>query len=137
MDDAFDLEIELRMVQEDLRELPAEAFNDRITLRDRIIELEAAIANATPVPVDSLQSELAELEAKRLVMVKTRMNPSNANGGLGLAGGIDPNFLHKANRRIDEMTGIREVEERIREIERLLDGAPSGSPPPTAKRPPS
>jgi hypothetical protein len=120
MDDPFELEIELRMVREDLRELPAEAFNERITLRDRIIQLEAAIAAATPVPVDSLRSELAELEAKRVVLVKTRMDPSNSNGGLGLAGGIDPNFLHKANRRIDELTGIKDVETRIREIQRLL-----------------
>ncbi len=109
------------MVREDLRELPVDAFNDRITLRDRIIELEAVIAAATPIAADSLRSELSELEAKRLVMVKTRMNPANANGGLGLAGGIDPNFLHKANRRIDEMTGIGEVEARILEIQRLLD----------------
>lgn len=121
MDDPFELEIELRMVREDLREQPVDAFNERITLRDRIIELEAAIAAATPIAADSLRGELSELEAKRLVMVKTRMNPANANGGLGLAGGIDPNFLHKANRRIDEMTGIGEVEARIREIQRLLD----------------
>ncbi|NNC91911.1 MAG: hypothetical protein HKN80_05415 [Acidimicrobiia bacterium] len=131
MDDPFELEIELRMVQEDLRELPAEAFNERITLRDRIIELEAAIAASTPVPVESLQSELVELEAKRIELVKTRMDPSNSNGGLGLAGGIDPNFLHKANRRIDELTGIKAVEARIREIERLLERKP-----PTTHRPP-
>ena len=49
------------------------------------------------------------------------MNPSMAHGGLGPAGGIDPNFLHKANSRIDELTGIRDVEARILEIERLLD----------------
>jgi len=121
MDDPFDLEIELRMVRDDLRDLPAEAFNDRITLRDRIIELEAAIADATPVAEDSLRRELDELEAKRLAMVKTRMDPSNAHGGLGLGGGIDPNFLHKANRKIDELTGIREVESRILEIQRLLE----------------
>lgn len=124
MDDPFELEIELRMVQEDLRELPADAFNDRITLHDRINELEAAIRDATPVPIDSLRSELAELEARRLAMVKTRMDPSNSHGGLGLAGGIDPNFLHKANRKIDELTGIKEVEARIREIQRLLERPP-------------
>ncbi|NNF88213.1 MAG: hypothetical protein HKM97_06780, partial [Acidimicrobiia bacterium] len=66
-----------------------------------------------------------------LDLVGTRMNPSMAHGGLGLAGGIDPNFLHKANSRIDEMTGIKDVEARILEIERILDSGP-----PTAHRPP-
>ena len=135
MDDAFELEIELRMVRDDLQELPVNAFNERITLRDRLIELEAAIAAATPIAADSLRSELSELEAKRLVMVKKRMNAANANGGLGL-GGIDPNFLHKANRRIDEMTGIGEVEARILEIQRLLESRPPERQPPTAHRPP-
>ncbi|MDH3540113.1 MAG: hypothetical protein OEP52_08970 [Acidimicrobiia bacterium] len=132
MDDPFELELELRMVREDLQELPPDAFNERISLRDRIIELEAAIAEATPVAEDSLRRELIELEAERLAMVKTRMDPSNAHGGLGLGGGIDPNFLHKANRRIDELTGIKQVEARIREIERLLERLP-----PTAHRPPA
>ena len=36
-------------------ELPADAFNERITLRDRIIELEAAIAAATPIDPESLR----------------------------------------------------------------------------------
>jgi hypothetical protein len=121
MDDVFELELQLRYAQEDLEALAANAFNERITLRDRIIELEAAIASSTPIRRDSLRQELAELEKKRLKLVGTRMNPSMAHGGLGLAGGIDPNFLHKANSRIDEMTGIKAVEARILEIERLLD----------------
>lgn len=120
MEDAFELELELRQVEEELETLPPEAFNDRITLRQRINELRAAIAAATPVREDSLRSELAALEAERLRLLGSRIDPSNAHGGLGLAGGIDPNFLHKANRQIDEMTGIGEVERRIREIRRLL-----------------
>ncbi len=120
MDDPFELELELRMTRDDLRELPDDAFNERITLRDRIIELEAAIAETTPVDEESLRRELADLEVKRLAKVKTRVDPSNAHGGLGLGGGIDPNFLHKANRQIDALTGVKEVEQRIREIERLL-----------------
>ncbi len=121
MDDAIALEVELSGVLEQLKELPVDAFNERITLRDRIIELRAAIGAATPIHADSLREELAELQARHLELVGTRMNPSMAHGGLGLAGGIDPNFLHKANSRIDEMTGIAEVEARILEIERLLD----------------
>jgi hypothetical protein len=121
MDDAFELELQLARTREDLDALPGDAFNERITLRDRIIELEAAIAAATPIDRESLRDELAELKDRHLELVGTRMNPSMAHGGLGLAGGIDPNFLHKANSRIDEMTGIAQVEARIREIERLLD----------------
>ena len=121
MDDALEMETELERVHEELRELPADSFNERITLRDRIIELEAAIGSATPIDRESLREELAELKERHLKLVGTRMNPSMAHGGLGLAGGIDPNFLHKANSRIDEMTGIAEVEARILEIERLLD----------------
>ena len=129
MHDPFDLEIELRNVTEQLKALPVDAFNERITLRDRIIELEAAIAASTPIRRDSLREELAELRRRHLELVRTRMNPSMAHGGLGLAGGIDPNFLHKANSRIVEMTGIKEVEARILEIERLLESGP-----PTAHR---
>ena len=122
MHDPFDLEIELRNVTEQLKALPVDAFNERITLRDRINELEAAIAAATPIRPERLREELSELRERHRKLVGTRMNPSMAHGGLGLAGGIDPNFLHKANSRIDEMTGIKEVEARILEIGRLLDG---------------
>ncbi len=135
MEDAFELELELRRAREELAELPADAFNGRIDLRGRIIELEAAMAAASPVREESLRNELAALEAKRLEMVKTRMDPSNAHGGLGLGGGIDPNFLHKANRRIDELTGIKEIEARIREIQRLLErGTTAHRQPPTVDR---
>lgn len=120
MDDAWELELELRMVREELKKVPADAFNDRITLRERINELEAAVAAATPVREETLRRELTQLELKRLDLVKTRIDPSNSHGGLGLAGGIDPNFLHKANRKIDALTGIAGVEARIREIRRLL-----------------
>jgi len=123
MDDAFELGLELEMVKDDLQALAPDAFNERITLRTRIIELEAAIAAATPVPEDSLRRELAMLEAKRLELVGARMDPSNSHGGLGLAGGIDPNFLHKANRRIDKLTGIKDVEKRILEIQRILSNS--------------
>ena len=121
MSDPFELELELDMAREDLAHLPADAFNERITLRTRIIELEAAIAAATPARVDSLEAELAALRERHLDLMRTRINPATAHGGIGLAGGIDPNFLHKANRRIDEMTGIEAVEARILEIERLLE----------------
>jgi hypothetical protein len=120
MADPFELEIELKMAREELKHLPADDFNQRITLRDRILEIEAAIAAATPVAADSLQAELTALRARYHQMMRTRINPSMTNGGFGLAGGIDPNFLHKANRKIDEMTGIKGVEERILEIERIL-----------------
>ncbi len=121
MDDAFELELELRMVREDLEALPSDAFQDRITLRERINELEAAVAAATPVQEENLRRELAALETRRLQLVNSRIDPSNSHGGLGLAGGIDPNFLHKANRKIDALTGIGAVEDRIREIKRLLE----------------
>jgi hypothetical protein len=121
MEDPFELELELDIVREELEALPAEAFNERITRRDRVIELEAAIAAARPIRAESLRQELAELETRRLSLVKSRIDPSNSHGGLGLAGGIDPNFLHAANRKIDALTGIREIEKRIREIRRLLD----------------
>lgn len=120
MADPFELQIELEMAREELEHLPADDFHARITLRDRINGLEAAMAAATPVRADSLRTELAALREKHHHLMRTRINPSMAHGGLGLAGGIDPNFLHKANRRIDEMTGIKEVETRILEIERLL-----------------
>ena len=121
MADPFELEIELSTIRAELEHLPPDAFNERISIRDRIIELEAAIAAATPPPRDSLRAELTELRAKHDELRRTRINPATAHGGLGLAGGIDPNFLHKANRRIDEMTGIEAVEARILEIERLLE----------------
>jgi hypothetical protein len=46
MADPFELEIELKMAREELKHLPADDFNQRITLRDRILEIEAAIAAA-------------------------------------------------------------------------------------------
>ena len=109
------------MAKDELDQLPEDAFNDRITLRERINELEAELAAATPVQRDSLRAELAALEERHFELMRTRINPSTAHGGLGLAGGIDPNFLHKANRRIDEMTGIDAVEARIQEIRRQLE----------------
>lgn len=120
MPDAFEIELELANAQEELAGLPTDAFNERITARDRILTLEAALAAARPIQADSLRDELKRLQATHHRLSRTRMDPSIANGGLGSSGGIDPNFLHTANRKIDAMTGIKEVEARILEIERLL-----------------
>ena len=121
MPDSFELELELATAKEALAHLPADAYHERISARERILELAAAVAEATPIQPDSLRTELARLRTTHRRLSRTRMDPSNANGGLGSSGGIDPNFLHKANLKIDAMTGIAEVEARIAEIERLLD----------------
>lgn len=130
--DPYELELELAIAREELAALPSDAFQERITARQRILALEADLAAATPIPVGSLTEELARLRETHRRLRSARLDPSNANGGLGMGGGIDPNFLHRANRRIDELTGIAAIEARIREIERLLGDA--DREPPTANR---
>ena len=122
MDDPFDLELELRLTREKLADLAPDAYQERITVRDRILDLEARRARATPSNREELARELTELELKRAELRRARLSSVNSNGGLGLSGGIDPNFIHAANKKIDASTGLPDVEERIREIRRQLQG---------------
>lgn len=121
MDDPFDLELELRLAKDELDHLAPDAYQERITVRERILDLEARRGRATRPSREELTRELAQLELTRAELRRARLSSVNANGGLGMGGGIDPNFIADANKKIDATTGLPEVEERIRDIRRQLE----------------
>lgn len=120
MRDPDTVRYELEAAKQRLAELPSHAYQRRIDARERIRDLETELAEASRPSAEVLRHELAELEARFDELADARIRASFASGGIA-GDGVDPDFLSDANRKIDFETGIERVEQRIREIRRLLD----------------
>lgn len=119
MRDPDDIRYDLEVERRSLTALPAQAFQRRIDARQRIRELESELATATRASTEVLRFELEHLEDRYRQLAAARIGASFASGGIA-GDGVDPDFLVEANRKIDHETGIRAIEERIREIRRQL-----------------
>jgi len=118
----------LSRTQEQLLELPEDAFDARLDLRQRQLELraEASRLAATSRSAESKTSMRDRLQRLRHEL-DSRMNgriSHTAAAQTGQGGGIDPMLVHELNRRIDEATGVDDLRKEIRDLERRLAEIP-------------
>jgi hypothetical protein len=119
--DPEQIQYDLELTRRRLAELPVGAYERRIETRERLRELQTELSLATRPSREVLLEELAALEARRTELADARIKGSFSSGGV-TGSGIDPDFLHMANAKIDHETGIAHVEARIRTVKRLLGG---------------
>lgn len=115
---------ELARIQEELGDLPEDAFVDRLWLRERQADLRAearrlASASASAESEADLRDRLRRLRLELERRSSGRVSHAAA-AQTGRGGGIDPAMAHELNRRIDEGTGIEGLRREIRELERRL-----------------
>jgi len=112
---------EILDVKSSLRELPPDAFSERVELRDRLIELQAAAADAgrNPTTEAALRRHLAQLEQRRDALLDQRIEPSWQDGSLG-GTGISAEQTSEFNRRIDEAADLPAIDDEIARIRGLL-----------------
>ena len=108
-----------------LRDLPADAFEQRIELRDQIHELsaKAAAASLETNAASGLHRYLEQLEARRVAIKSERLDPSDQDGGLG-GMGIPAKQTDELNRRIEEAHDLPELGREIVRIREKLARVP-------------
>jgi hypothetical protein len=117
------LRIELAEILNQLNELPADAFKERVRLRDRQAELRAlsrALAASQTSKKDLLE-ELADLELQREALMDQHLNLAHTGGATGAGGGgggagLDIHQALEMNRAIDRSGGRGAIEARIQAI---------------------
>ena len=118
---------EILDVQRQLRELPADAFEERAGLRARLVELHAAAAQAADqtTTAASLRRYLRQLEQRRDAALSRHLGPSWQDGSVG-GMGIPADQVDDFNRRIDEAGDLPALEREITRVRaRLEAGSPS------------
>lgn len=124
MTDADDTHRELADINRRLAELPDDAFNARIDLRERRDELraEALRRGRADTPTAELEADLRRLRRRYDELVARRLSAGHVGGAGGDGGGgFEPVVLANLNAAIDRGSGIDDVEEAIRVLERELD----------------
>ena len=112
---------EILSIRKSLREIPADAFEQRIELRDRLLGLQAALAT---VPRESAQDpdlrrRLEQLERRRDALLDLRMDHSWSDGGLGGAG-VPAEQTEAINRQIDQAGGLPALDMEIARVRAKL-----------------
>jgi hypothetical protein len=108
-------------VERQLLDLPADAFEQRVELRERILELRAAASAAaqrTDAP-STLRRYLKQLELRRERIKRHRLDYTWQDGGLGGIG-IPAKQTDELNRRIEEAHNLPELEREITRIRAKL-----------------
>jgi hypothetical protein len=136
MDDLFAITRELADIQQQLIELPDDAFEQRYQLRQRQDELRK-IARSADSPLDAGRSDaelLAELralreqmkaiEGQRIDLVGQAGSGGGSSGEMGNLGGV------KLNKQIDDAQGLGKVKARIGVIKGNLTDRGVAIPPP-------
>jgi len=136
MDDLFAITRELADIQQQLIELPDDAFEQRYQLRQRQDELRK-IARSADSPLDAGRSDaelLAELralreqmkaiEGQRIDLVGQAGSGGASTGEMGNLGGV------KLNKQIDDAQGLGKVKARIGVIKGNLTDRAVAIPPP-------
>ena len=117
---------ELEEIDEKLDSLPADAFNERITLRERKEELKAQagdLANHSEAlqPTDRLLDERTALLQKLDAIDAQGIDVVMQSGGGGAAGpGAEGLGATGLNRQIDQAQGGDQIRARVAEIDRIL-----------------
>lgn len=122
-----ELRRELSWIVEQLSDLPADAFAERVRLRDLQSSLRALLAEPTEGRTrDSLQAELEQLTKRLERLLERRPNvgamSDGGQGGDGLAQSQQMAWDY------DQGQGRPGFEQRIREIRRALDAWASTPP---------
>ena len=112
---------EILRIKESLREIPADAFEQRIELRDRLLDLQAAAATVAheSTTIAALGRYLEQLEQRRDALIGRRIDRSWQDGGGG-GMGIPAEQTEAFNRRIDEAAGLPALELEIARIRARL-----------------
>ena len=112
---------EILSIKKSLREIPDDAFEQRIELRERLLGLQAAaatIAHETTTDPE-LARYLEQLERRRDALLGRRIDRSWQDGGGG-GMGIPAEQTEAFNRRIDEAAGLPALELEIARIRARL-----------------
>ena len=120
---------ELAEVQDRLIEADAYDFATRAELSNQqdALRLEAREARAgipDDLSVEQLEREIERLEQDLIRYVSSRPSASagHSGGGPQGGGGIDPQYLHEMQRKMDAAYGFDEMKERLRVLKvRLAD----------------
>ena len=117
---------ELEEIDEQLDSLPADAFNERITLRERREDLKAEAAELAAhseklQPTERLQAERAALVQQLHTIGSEQIDVVMQSGGGGAAGpGAEGLGATGLNRQIDQAQGGDQIRDRIAEIDAIL-----------------
>jgi hypothetical protein len=118
-----ELRIELAEILNRLNELPADAFKERIRLRDRQAELRAVSHTlaVSQTSKEDLLEELADLERQREALIDQHLNLAHTGGATGAGGGgggagVDIHQALAMNQAIDRSGGRGAIEARIQAI---------------------
>jgi hypothetical protein len=118
-----ELRIELAEILNRLNELPADAFKERIRLRDRQAELRALSRTlaVSQTSQEDLLEELADLERQRKALIDQHLNLAHTGGATGAGGGgggagVDIHQALEMNRAIDRSGSRGAIEARIQAI---------------------
>lgn len=115
---------EILSVKKSIREVPADAFGERVELRERLLGLQAATAAASEetTSASTLLRYVEQLERRRDALLDQRIDPSWQDGSMG-GMGITARQTAEFNRRIDVATDLPALEEEIAQIRaRLTNG---------------
>ncbi|MDH3260998.1 MAG: hypothetical protein OEM81_00890 [Acidimicrobiia bacterium] len=122
-DSLEELRKELSDIQKQLYELPADAFQERVTLHDRQVELRALAGplHMRTVSTDDLLARLTDLERHRDALLGDHLDMAHTGGATGAGGGgggagIDLQNVMKINEAIDRSSGRAALEKKIQEI---------------------
>jgi len=114
---------ELSEIQKQLYELPADAFRERVGLRDRQRELRALAGpmQMRMIPTDALLEKLADLERQRDALLENHLDMAHTGGATGAGGGggsagIDLEHVMNINDAMDRSSGRGALEKEIQEI---------------------
>jgi chromosome segregation ATPase len=113
---------ELNEIDVKLDELPADAFNERITLRERHEELQAeakqlAAAAHSDRPTADIEAELASLEQRLSDIKGERIDVVEQSGGGDAAGaGAEGLGAQGINWQIEASEGVPQIRERIGDL---------------------
>lgn len=117
---------ELEAIDEQLDTLPADAFNERITLRQRKEELKAEVADLANhsealQPTDRLQAERAALRHKLDTIGSDYVDVEVLGGGGGeMVPGTEGPDSTGLDHQIDHAQGADEIRARISKIDAIL-----------------
>jgi len=117
---------ELAEIDEKLETLPADAFNERITLHDRQTELRAEVARlSAEIPADrptaDIEAELASLENRLAEIKGERIDVVEQSGGGDAAGaGAEGLGATGINWQIEQAEGAPAIRDRIKVLKDAL-----------------
>lgn len=115
-----DVLAELRDLQQRLRELPEDAFAERLMVQERRRELHVYAVGLREFSRSSedLQKELDDLRRLRDQVFERHLSIGNIGPGGGEGGGgIEVRYLVEVNRTIDEAWDLDRIQRQIRELE--------------------